>query len=409
MAAFVEDGHFNANPVDVMAIEALKVFEPNAYEQLVQSSRLTLLGIGSDMFANEKTEAKALLEAILERANSGERVKELVLLLFPTIHKDLGFAGYGDQAELEWRRDLRICTNECFDRYFALDLRASDLKESQFNELVRNVGNPQALERTLRHLGEDGKLGKLLFRLEDSQELGDMSTDDRVSLFAELFNLAPAIPEYKGFVMTDDGMSQVFVLLRGHLRGCSDETKRDVIIGITERVKQFSASAYMVARFESTLRSQEIATLAPSRSTLDEAAEIVLRQIHSAHEAGTLIDAVEQWPGILHWWNGRAPDDVKAFLNDSLDSPRTMTAFLRSCSGRVSSDRRTFDYVHLPSIDELISTDDVEAAITRIHPQEINENDGLKELVIRFLFALDRRKRGVSIDGADMARDTDSF
>ena len=75
----------------------------------------------------------------------------------------------------------------------------------------------------------------------------------------------------------------------------------------------------------------------------------------------------------------------------------------------MSSDRRTYDYVHLPSIDEIISTDDVDAAITRIPPQEINENDELKDLVTRFLFALDRRRRGLSIDGADMARDTDSF
>lgn len=409
MAAFVEDGHFNANPVDVMAIEALKVFEPAAYEQLVQSSRMILLGIGSDLFANEKTEAKALLESLLERAVSRDRVKELVLLLFPTIHKDLGFGGYSDQAELEWRRDLRICTNDCFDRYFALDLRASDLKESQFNELVRNVGNPQALEQSLRHLGEDGKLGKLLFRLEGSQELEAMSTDDRVSLFAEFFNLAPVIPEYKGFVMSDDGRSQVFVLLRGHLRGRSEEEKREVILGITRRVKHFSAAAYMVARFESTLRSQEIATLAPSNPTLDEAAKIVLQQIDSARENGTLIDAVEQWPGILHWWNGRAPDDVRAFLKNSLHSPRTMAAILRSCSGRVSSNLRTFDYVHLPSVDEIISADDVEAAIARMPQREIDETEGLKDLVIRFLFVLDRRRRGLSIDGADMARDTDSF
>lgn len=409
MASFVEEGHFNANPVDVMAIEALKVFEPAAYEQLVQSSRMTLLGIGSDLFADEETEAKALLEAILERSESRVRVKALVLLLFPTIHKDLGFGGYGDQAELEWRRDLRICTNECFDRYFALDLRASDLKESQFNELVRNVGNPQALELSLRSLGEDGKLGKLLFRLEGSQELGAMSTDDRVSLFAELFNLAPVIPEHRGFVMSDDGRSQVFALLRGHLRVRSDEEKRDVIIGITERVKRFSVAAYMVERFESTLRSKEIATLAPSISTLDEAAEVVMRQIHSARDAGTLIDAVEQWPNILHWWNGRAPDDVKAFLNNSLDSPRIMTALLRSCSGRVSSVRRTFNYVHLPSVEEIVSTDQVETAIKRIDALEIEATVGLKDLIDRFQFALDRRKRGLSISGADMARDTDSF
>jgi hypothetical protein len=403
MAAFVEDSHFNANPIDVMAIEALKVFEPDAYEQLVQSSRMTLLGIGSDLFANEKTEAKALLEAILDRAVSKERVKELVLLLFPTIHKDLGFGGYGDLAELEWRRDLRICTNECFDRYFALDLRASDLKESQFNELVGNVGSPQALEASLRNLGEDGKLGKLLFRLEASQALEVLSTDDRVSLFAELFNLAPVIPEYKGFVMTDDGKSQVFVLLRGHLRGRSEQENREVILGITERVKNFSSSAYMLARFESTLRSHEIAGLAPSGAILDEAASIVLQQIEAAGEAGTLIDAIEQWPGMLDWWHKRSPDEAKKFLTNSLRFPRVTAAFLRSCSGRVSSDRRTFDYVDLKGVEEVVSVEEVEEAIKQIDPHELESQKALKDLVSRFLFALDRRRRGLSTNGSDMA------
>ncbi|GEM_PF-2708696 len=403
MAAFIENGHFNANPVDVMAIEALKVFEPAAYEQLSQSSRSTLLGTGSDIFTNEKTEAKKLVEAILGKAAQKERVKALVVLLFPTIHQDLGLGSYGDQIELQWRTELRICTTECFDRYFALDLRSSDLKESEFNELVRSVGDPRALVATLQQLGEIGKLGNLLFRLEGSRELAEFTVEDTITLFSKLSDLAPEIPEYQGFVMSDDGRSQVFVLLRGHLRDRSEEERREVIIGITERVKNFSSAAYMVARFESTLRSQEIARLAPSIVTLDEAASIILRQIDSACEAGTLIDTIEQWPGMLDWWHKRAPDEAKEFLTTSLKLPRVMAAFLRNCSGRVSLDRRSFDYVDLKSVEEVVSAEEVEEATTLIDPFELETQKNLKDLVSRFHFALARRRRGLSTNGSDMA------
>lgn len=403
MAAFIENGHFNANPVDVMAIEALKVFEPAAYEQLSQSSRSTLLGTGmEDLYSEEQTEAKNLVEAILEKAVQKERVNALVLLLFPTIHQDLGVGSYGDKAELQWRTELRICTTECFDRYFALDLRSTDLKESEFQALVRCVNDQKSLVTTLRQLGEDGKLSKLLFRLEGSCELSEFSVEDTITLFAELWNVAPEIPEYQGFVMSDDGRSQVFVLLRGHLRDRSEEERRKVIIGITERVKNFSSAAYMVARFESTLRSQEIARLAPSIATLDEAASIILHQIDSACEAGTLIDTIEQWPGMLDWWHKRAPDEAKEFLTTSLKLPRVMAAFLRNCSGRVSSDRRSFDYVDLKSVEEVVSAEEVEEATTLIDPLEL-ETQNLKDLVSRFHFALARRRRGLSTNGSDMA------
>jgi hypothetical protein len=408
MATFIENGCFDANPVDVMAIEAMKVFEPAAYEQLSQSSRSTLLGVGSDLFADEKTESKNLVEAILEKAIHRDRVNSIILLLFPTIHHDLGLGAYGPQVELQWRAEFRICTNEFFDRYFQLDLRSSDLKESEFNELVRSVPDQRALVASLRQLGESEKLGKLLFRLEGSRELVDFSVEDRISLFSELWNLAPEIPEYPGFVMSDDGRSQVFVLLRGHLRDRSEEERRETINGITNRVNNFSSAAYIVARFESSLRSQDIPGQLPSKATLDEAAAVILQQIESARDDGTLIDALEEWPGLLHWWHGRTPEEATTFLKATLSSPPVIAAFLRSCSGRVSSDRRTFDYVDLKSVEEVISAEELEEAISVMSQHELESHPGLSDLVDRFLFALDRRRRGLSTNGSDMAWESGS-
>ena len=84
-----------------------------------------------------------------------------------------------------------------------------------------------------------------------------------------------------------------------------------------------------------------------------------------------------------------------------------MAAFLRSCSGCVSSDRRSFDYVDLKSVEEVIPSEELEEVISLMNQHELESYPSLSGLVGRFRFALDRRKKGLSIDGADMEMDSE--
>lgn len=122
---------------------------------------------------------------------------------------------------------------------------------------------------------------------------------------------------------------------------------------------------------------------------------------------GILIDALEKWLGMLHWWHRKSPENVNLFLQSGLHTPEGLAVFLRSCSGHVISDRSTFDYVNLKSVEELIPAEELDKTIRSLTRRKSDLEPGLIALIKQFRVALGRRKKGLSVEGSDMARDHD--
>lgn len=82
---------FEVNPVDLIAIECLRVFEPNVYREIARSKEIFTKS-GSGRFGRDDDSTTALINGILDKAPMNKRgfVKEIVEQLFPTIEWTLG-------------------------------------------------------------------------------------------------------------------------------------------------------------------------------------------------------------------------------------------------------------------------------------------------------------------------------
>ena len=112
------DGSFEVNPVDLIGLEVLRVFEPDVYERLAATKVLLTRYQGSQILFGE-IQQEAIDEAISEitsRASTGNQtvVKKILELLFPPIGSSFDSEVKVTSRHAEWMRDLRVCHPDIF-------------------------------------------------------------------------------------------------------------------------------------------------------------------------------------------------------------------------------------------------------------------------------------------------------
>jgi len=109
---------FEVNPVDLFAVECLRMFEPEVYGEIARSKHIFTKNGGE-----RQETATAVVNGILDKASEGKRenVEELIRQLFPTIEWALGGSQYDGGFSKGWLRDMRICHPSNFDKSEALN------------------------------------------------------------------------------------------------------------------------------------------------------------------------------------------------------------------------------------------------------------------------------------------------
>lgn len=148
---------FEVNPVDLIAIECLRVFEPSLYKTISHSKDL----LTKSKEENNNDERKARLEEIVSLSKTPV-VKELLIQLFPHIEQYFGgtsYSGYHDA----WLKSLRVCHHSHFDKYFYLQIPSDSFSQSEINNLLNNIHDRKKLENQLMIYQEEGRLKNMLF------------------------------------------------------------------------------------------------------------------------------------------------------------------------------------------------------------------------------------------------------
>jgi predicted KAP-like P-loop ATPase len=170
---------FDANPIDLIALEVLRQFEAPIYQRLYNAKEL-LTGthrslLGPWRFSEQQEAAKALIE----NANHRDEAKDILSDVFPPFAR--GLLESADKSALstphapvfrdEWLRDLRPCHPDMFERYFRFSLAAEDLSESDLSSLVASTGNRDSFAGKLRDLNRKKLLRAAVLTLGVNSQL----------------------------------------------------------------------------------------------------------------------------------------------------------------------------------------------------------------------------------------------
>lgn len=162
------------NPVDFIALEAIRVFLPELYDTLRAhphefSGHSDAGSSTADQEAKEKFRKRWMSEI-------PEELRSITASLIERVFPKTGSMGYGPDWLSEWRRELRACHPELFPIYFKLTLPSGAVSRKEMEELLSQCSSPRRFEsilleaRETRRLDSTSKARELLERLMDHVE-----------------------------------------------------------------------------------------------------------------------------------------------------------------------------------------------------------------------------------------------
>lgn len=153
------------NPVDFIAIEALRVFLPGVYDA-IRSAPGEFTGykhVGGRDAGEARQRAQAFHETWLKTVPEPLRTstKDMVERLFPLLESVWGNMHYGADSASAWRRQLRICAPEVFPTYFKLSLTQDAVSRADIDALLATTLSSASFAKVLELAagvkGVDGK------------------------------------------------------------------------------------------------------------------------------------------------------------------------------------------------------------------------------------------------------------
>lgn len=158
---------FEVNPVDLMAIECLRVFEPDVYKEIARSKKLFTTN-GSDRYGGSKDSTVTSINVILDKAAPDKRdsVKKMIKQLFPTIDWALGGLQYDGGFARNWLKEMRICYPSNFDKYFQFRIPSDKLSNSELQEMLSLTADSDRFSSFILSLKERDILVNALAQFE---------------------------------------------------------------------------------------------------------------------------------------------------------------------------------------------------------------------------------------------------
>ncbi len=314
------------NVVDLIVIEALRMFVPDVYET-IRAHPYRFTGTSPAVrSANEARRAranKAFHQEWIEHVPSVDRdaVKRLVLRVFPRLAGVWDSTGFGPESERAWRREARVAAGECFPVYFRFSVLPGRVSRREFEALLRSADERAPLDDHLAEiLGADpsrkqDRARSLLEQIMDL-DVADMKASHAGRLFGVLLDRGDdvlrldttPVGSFEFELSTLLGRALRYLLQR------VDETER---VGLMLRcVEETPAIATPAVLLDSVLEDVRVGSRSavvpdPEAHVRLEAASV--ERIREGARNGALVDAPLLPMLLRRWANMSGADAVRAW------------------------------------------------------------------------------------------------
>lgn len=191
------------NPVDFIAIEAIRVFAPE-FHAFMKSRNSLFTSMNQETGTRDSNPRKSEIEDALNKLPNGikESVLELIKRLFPQIDDvyQYGYSSHGHEWQSIWSKKLRVCATNNFDSYFTLTPGGDEEELSQYEieNILSKTNNIEAFEKVLLEYLKNNKIRKVLQRIQDyTDDKSLLPQSNAKNIVQALFNISDDLPEEK--------------------------------------------------------------------------------------------------------------------------------------------------------------------------------------------------------------------
>jgi predicted KAP-like P-loop ATPase len=153
--------------VDVLALEALRVLQPDAYRALTEHcALLTRVSTAQGEHESRRGELDAITAAVPDDdAAVRQAVSDMLRLLFPAIEQYIGGSHYDETWSARWRRERRTASIHVLNFYLEKTLGPGIAPAGAIDRIVESLPNEASLRAALGDV-DDQMLEDVLERLE---------------------------------------------------------------------------------------------------------------------------------------------------------------------------------------------------------------------------------------------------
>lgn len=387
---------FEVNPVDLIATEALRLFEPAVFNLTAQNKDL----LTGDAPSHNSKPLETLLELFGKAAKNKTAVESILPNLFPVLEAVTSNMHHSrSDWAMTWKRARRVCDPEFFDRYFQICLPQDQVSESDIHEFVSAVTDYRAMSVLLAKWSQAGLLDPALARLEAQEELA--KTADPVPFVCALLDSLENVGTKPLGLCRWDIANYAAGWARRILKRTKDSARRDTL------AKRFVDESK--ALFPVDIMCRVI--LPPPPGEKDEEDEKLVTPTTAAVIRAHLAARFKLWAANgdllkhsnvrrLYWsWTYLSKSDAVAWARQQIQAPVSALALLRAFIGETASNPIGSYYVgrqkhlQLKSLEEVAPLTDWDSLFAKLRKSKLTSEDSANLAV--YEKAKKRRQKGL--------------
>ncbi len=347
---------FELNPIDLVALETLRLFESKFYES-IPGNRSLFIGGHVSLFTQDDPAAKQTRVDELERLLTSTvpesrraRVRELLTHLFPAL---FGHRHSDDESML---RGLRVGQETIFQRYFTLRIPKDDIAQGDLDTLRRNLADPRNFTQACLALKKRGLLDAAFERLDAYKE--HLPTTLFPGMITALSDVGDFLPksdqaEFAKF----DALTHAWRLIYFCLRRVEDGSQRFEWLQSGFSASQGVRLLVLVASRQERRPDGDAHSYLIDEVQALELTRLATERLRLAAEDGRL----RALPGLKYvlyrWSEWTTPEEVRSWIMSGLNGPtdalwvlRTFLSVMRSESHKVQFTR----YIVLSALEPFV-------------------------------------------------------
>ena len=354
---FLNGDTFEVNPVDLIALEAIRLFEPEVYKQ-IPSEKEVLTAYPRWNHQKHEEDDKKRIERLISLSSEANResIQNLLAEVFPTSNLRQGLRFQGGDIESRWFQQLRVCSHQAFDRYFQFATPVGDVSQADIDDIIANMPDPIALRRIFDRLAELDLIDVMLTRIASLQET--LPLEHAATFLSALYEIAFPVRRYSLFETS--ARDRVRSITYWYLSRLSEADRLKVMIGALQTTKGVAAAIQTVALlgrdFESNSTAVSFFSEQDKRDRLNQAG---LAAIIRATKVGSGV-APESILAALGFWSYFDKKAASLWLRNYLQNRSALTAYLDSITSISEGTGGTRRFIYVANFENLITVKELE-------------------------------------------------
>lgn len=396
---------FEVNQIDLIALEALRLFEPEVFQAISNSEQI--LTTAQDQGSN-RDRRKAEIESIAAMAEDVHQaqVRELLTHMFPHAAWAFGGSNYGSDWDSEWSVAQRICSPMFFKRYFRLAVPQRELSQSDFQILIDAAGNRELFIAEFKKIEARRQIESALSRLDDYKQKIPLSyaAEFLPALLDIGDHLADGADAFLG------PYTRIVRVALWYVRQEKELAKRgELLLDAMHKSDGISVMVRVLRgedeRQQKSSSDESLAMFTPAQFV--DAKELWIKKFLAKSDVDRVALArMDRSIAMLYAWREWKGDAVtREWVSELIKSDEGLLAFLSSAAGIVTSttmgDHTSTQRLVTRSqtIEDFSSMDEIAKRVSALSKDQLTEGD--RSAIESFERALKRRAAGKGDDGFD--------